>query len=166
MPVEVSDIRLYKAGTGLGGPPGAEVACGTVGDFWPSYTDGSTPPPPLFSYRCLYVANTSSQTALDCRVYLTLPPPPNNVDFINLMGADPNPASAAGASVTVASETTAPPGVALSYPPYADPTGLAIGDLPAGHRRAVWFRRTTGIGGSPTLLTGPSVCVGFTTEGP
>jgi hypothetical protein len=45
-----------------------------------------------------------------------------------------------GTEQTIANETTAPTSVTFSAPSTAG-TGLALGDIPAGQRRAIWLRR-------------------------
>lgn len=89
-------------------------------------------------YRAIYVHNAhASLTMLSARVYIPTNTPSTDDTFDVAVGT----AAINGTEQSVANEDTAPTGVSWSAPStYA--AGLALGDIPAGQHKAIWFRRT------------------------
>lgn len=89
-------------------------------------------------YRCIYVRNGhATLTWMNVRLWITMNTPSN--DDTIAVGLDPAALNANAASV--ANENTAPTGVTFTSP-VDKATGLSLGNIPPGGRRAVWFRRT------------------------
>lgn len=89
-------------------------------------------------YRAIYVHNNhGTLTALNSRVYITTNTPSTDTVFDVAVGT----AAINATEQTVADENTAPTGVTWgNNSTYA--TGYALGDIPAGQSKAIWFRRT------------------------
>jgi hypothetical protein len=95
------------------------------------------------NFRCLFIHNTNATiTYINPVVWLT---DKAGGGAGMAIGIDPTAASAAGSpadqALTIATETTAPAGVAFSAPT-TKATGLALGNLAPGQVRAIWVRRT------------------------
>jgi hypothetical protein len=97
----------------------------------------------VVEYRCIFAANLHPTLTWQ-NVKVWLPTEVAGGASIHI-GIDPTPASAinsAGAqAVTVATERTAPAGVAFSNPG-TKAAGLTLGDIAPSQCRAIWFRRT------------------------
>ncbi len=111
-------------------------------------------------YRCVFVMNNSAQTAYGVTVWV------NNQTSggaTAAIGVDPTGISdyeeSDAQAVQVATETDAPAGVAFSAPT-SKATGILVGDVPAGHCFAVWYRRTAANNGAKDL-DGFQLGVGF-----
>lgn len=93
-------------------------------------------------YRCIFVYNSSSLTLYNLVVWISASTP-SGADIA--IGVDPTPASVLNSStpqaVDVANEDTAPSGVTFSAPT-TKATGVVMGDIPGGHCRALWLKRT------------------------
>ena len=113
----------------------------------------------VVDYRCVLVHNTNAANALQAAVaYLSA----ETAGGANIaIGVDPTAASAAGASaaqaLTIASETTAPAGVAFSSPTTAA-GGITLGNIPAGSVRAIWVRRTA-TNSAPMSVDGVTIAI-------
>jgi hypothetical protein len=90
-------------------------------------------------YRCVYVKNNhGSLTLYGATVWLSANTPSTDTTVDIGLGT----AAINATEQTVGNESTAPSGVSFSAPASYG-AGLAIGDIPAGHYKAVWIRRTT-----------------------
>lgn len=96
-------------------------------------------------YRCIYVHNAhASLTMQNSKVYITTNTPSTDTVFDVAVGTAAINATEQG---PVANEDTAPTGVSWGQAStYA--TGYALGDIPFGQHKAIWFRRTVTAGAS------------------
>lgn len=93
-------------------------------------------------YRVIYFHNgNASLTAQNSRVYITSNTPSTDTTFDIGVGS----AAINGTEQTIANEDTAPTSVTFSAPTTYS-AGLALGDIPAGQHKAIWFRRTVTAG--------------------
>jgi hypothetical protein len=95
-------------------------------------------------YRAIYVHNAhASLTMQNSKVYITTNTPSTDTVFDVAVGT----AAINATEQTVANEDTAPTGVTWGQnSTYA--TGYALGDIPFGQHKAIWFRRTVTAGAS------------------
>ena len=108
-------------------------------------------------YRCIFVHNNNaSNTYESVVVYLSAEVGGGAVVAV---GADTTAESAIGSgsaqALTVANENTAPSGVSFSSPTTSG-TGVALGDIPPGHCKAFWVRRTAA---NTAALSGDGVTI-------
>ncbi len=94
-------------------------------------------------YRCLFVQNNhATLTAIGVTAWLYSQ---ISGGATVSLGVDPTAASAKGATsiqaATSATQLTAPAGVSFSTAASSG-TAIALGDIPAGHVRALWIKRT------------------------
>lgn len=156
MPIAGTDLLLKFSVAAAAGNTTAGTANGSLGDqiSTTQITDNSlhnlfdvvTGDENLASeseYRCFFVHNNhATLTALNVRAYLL-----SEVSggAILAIGVDTTAESAIGSgsaqALTVADENTAPAGVAFSSPTTSG-TAIVLGDIPPGHCRAIWVRRT------------------------
>lgn len=89
-------------------------------------------------HRCFYVVNLTGRMVGGVVVFVAVPTVLADTEFD--IGLDP---AAVGSDSTtlISTEGEAPAGVTFSRPTTVG-TGLVIGDIPAGSRKAVWVRRT------------------------
>lgn len=94
-------------------------------------------------YRCIYVENFGDQTLQSAVLWIDALS--SNADVDEAVGLD---AAAVGSdsSTTIANENTAPGGVTFTAGTAIDTKaeGLAIGNIPASSKKAIWLRRTVG----------------------
>lgn len=158
MSVLLTDIHVrYSIPTGVAGNSLPQLVPDNSFGKWVSQTDWlGTTIHDLFSfqtaaqnngalsdYRCVFVYNASGTDTLhQVEVWLSGQTPNGALVAI---GADPTAASAVNAgtaqAVTVANANTAPAGVAFTSPVTSD-VAVNLGDIPAGHCKALWVRRT------------------------
>lgn len=94
-------------------------------------------------YRCIYVKNThGSLTYQGAKVWIQANTPSADTTVDIGLGTT---AVGTGNEQTVADEQTAPSGVTFSAAAN-EGAALSIGDIPAGHHKAVWIRRTVTAG--------------------
>ena len=90
-------------------------------------------------YRCFYVLNNHGTLTLQsAKVWIQANTPGGDTDIEIGLGTT---AVGTGNEQTVANESTAPSGVTFSSAAN-EGAALSIGDIPAGHRKAVWVKRT------------------------
>ena len=90
-------------------------------------------------YRAIYFHNgNGSLTAQNSRVYITTNTPSTDTVIAIAVGT----AAINGTEQTIANEDTAPTGVTWSTTAVDYASGLALGDIPFGQHKAIWFRRT------------------------
>lgn len=154
MPITSTDIQYRLSGgaansnplTSLGGVkssvqvgsnffddvPSAEAAAGSV------------------EYRCFYIHNAhATESYLDpCKVWISANTPSATTNIEIGLGTSGLNAT----EQTVASETTAPVGVAFSSPA-SFAAGLSLGTIPAGQHYAIWVKRTVNAGTSAVVDT-------------
>ena len=93
-------------------------------------------------YRCVYVHNAHASLTLTSAVaYITSNTPSTDTSFEIGVGA----AAVNATETAVANEGTAPAGVTFSAPSSLG-AALALGDIPAGQHRAIWFKRIVNAG--------------------
>jgi len=89
-------------------------------------------------YRAIYVHNAhASLTMLNARLYITANTPSTDDTISIAIGT----AAINGTEQTIADENTAPTGVTWSTAAIDYASGLALGDIPFGQHKAIWFRR-------------------------
>jgi hypothetical protein len=91
----------------------------------------------LTEYRCIYVRNGGSSTAIGARIWVSSDTTSSTTAIAIALGGEGN----GGTAETVGSETTAPTGESFSSPSTAG-TGLSLGNLAASEFFPVWIRRT------------------------
>lgn len=143
MPIASSDIIYRLSGGAANSDPNA-----ALGGAKSSTAVSSTPANNIFDdvssaesvagdteYRCIYVHNNHGTLTLqNARVFI----PTNTTGNRIAVGAGTSAIN--GTEQTVANEGAAPTSVTFSQPTnYAG--GVALGDIPAGQHKAVWFRR-------------------------
>lgn len=101
-------------------------------------------------YRCLYVHNASAiDTATNAYAWITSNTPSGSTKIDIGLGS-----SAVGAAEPiVANEGAAPAGVTFSAAATKG-AGLALGSIPPGQSRAIWYRRTV-TGGAAAVASDP-----------
>lgn len=94
-------------------------------------------------YRCLFVHNNNASNTLENAVVYLSAEVSGGAGIA--VGADTTAesiiSSGSTQAITVANELTAPGGVTFSSPTTAG-TGVALGNIPVGHCKAFWVRRT------------------------
>lgn len=107
-------------------------------------------------YRCVYVYNNGTTTALGAKIWLQANTPSADTTIAIALGGEGKNATAE----TVADEGTAPVGESFSSP--ADSaSGLSLGDMAAGDRYPVWIRRTVSAGAAATASDTFTLRVGY-----
>lgn len=150
MPIVSTDIQSRLSGgtantapaSSLGGAiSNTAIVDATVGNLFPEVNEDQTTSG-ITLYRCFYIRNGhASLTYKNATVFIqTQTPSPDTSVEIGLGTSAVN-----GTEQTVANGTTAPTGVTFSAP--ADkPSGLVIGDIPAGQHKAVWVKLVVNAG--------------------
>ncbi|MFG1659075.1 hypothetical protein ACGFIY_21335 [Micromonospora chersina] len=158
MAITSTDIKLKlsttagSAGNSNAGTVGASLGkyvsttevVGTQNDLFPDIT-GAENAGSQVDYACVFVHNAHATLTLQqAKVYLSAEAAGGASIAI---GVDPTAASAVGSAsaqaVTIASDTTAPAGVAFSSPTTTG-AALSLGDIGPGQVKAFWVRRTAG----------------------
>lgn len=157
MPIVESDLKwklsttAASAGNTTAGTPGGslggyvsttELASGALHALFDA-VGGTENAAGRVEYRCVFVHNAHpTNTLYGARVWLEAEVAGGAVAAISV---DSSPAVPVGLSSvqakSVAGETTAPSAQTFTAPTLGS-AGLDLGDLPAGHVRAVWVRRT------------------------
>lgn len=111
-------------------------------------------------YRCIFVHNNNASNTLENAVVYLSAETAGGASIA--VGADPTAESAIGSgstqAVTVATETDAPAGVTFSSPTTVG-AGVALGNIPVGHCKAFWVRRTAA---NSAALSGDGVTIAVT----
>lgn len=93
-------------------------------------------------YRCGYVHNAhASLTLQNAHVWLSA----NTPSITTTVDIGLGTSALNGTEQTVANEKTAPSGVTFSAAA-TEATAIALGDIPPGQGRAIWFRRSANAG--------------------
>lgn len=151
-----SDVvyRLTTGSAGAAGNASAGTPAASLGKFVSTTTVSAGGPfddisdgenrGSVTDYRCIAVVNTHpTDTITNAKVWVISQVTGGATVTLAI---DPTPASAIGSATAqaqvIATETTAPAGIASWAAPTGDSTGLLLGDLPAGYCRMVWIKRT------------------------
>jgi hypothetical protein len=110
-------------------------------------------------YRCIYVENNGDQTLQNAVLWIATLSANSDVD--EAVGLDPA-AIGSDSTTTIANENTAPAGVTFTQGTAIDSKaeGLAIGNIPAGSKKAFWIKRIVSAGAAAASWT-----PGFRVEG-
>jgi hypothetical protein len=92
-------------------------------------------------YRCIYVANTGTTTALGAKLWIQSNTPNSDNQIAIALGGE----GLNGTAETVANESTAPSGESFSEPSN-EGAALSLGDLAQNDEYPVWVRRTINAG--------------------
>ena len=138
MAVTPSDLKLFKTSNNLGGAITATQASG--GNVYDAFTGDETAAGTT-EYACVYVQNDSAQTAFSVGVYVNSETSHAGANAAIGLGSS----AVNGTEQTVANKNAAPAGVSFSEA-NGDANALSIGDIPAGHHKAVWIRMVIGAG--------------------
>lgn len=156
MAIVSSDIKIkYSVKTGSAGNSTAGTASGSLGKYISTSEITSASASNVFDtitgdenaasdveYRCVFVHNSHATLTWQSPVVWLTDPAGGATSAISI---DTTAASAIGSSSAqakeVADESTAPATQTFTSPSTKG-TGLALGDLPPGQCRAVWWRRT------------------------
>lgn len=108
-------------------------------------------------YRCFYVHNANGSTTLTSAVaWIASDTISADTDLAIAVGT----AAVNGTEQTIANENTAPTGVTWSNVAIDRPSGLPLGNLPAGQHKAVWLRRIVTTGSVPQVGDTAQIAVG------
>lgn len=133
MAVTAADLKLFKSANNFGGAITATEVSGTnvFGTFSGAETaTGRT------EFACIYVRNTSGQTAFGAKVWISAETSHGSVNAQMALGNS----AINGTETATAGETTAP-APALTFVEAAnEASALSIGDLAAGAHKAIWIR--------------------------
>jgi hypothetical protein len=92
-------------------------------------------------YRCVYVANVGTTTALTAVIWIQANTPSGDTTIAIALGGE----GVNGTAETVGDENTAPSGESFSSPSSAG-SGLSLGGLAQNDEYPVWIRRTVTAG--------------------
>lgn len=143
MPIVSSDIKYRLSGGSSNTDPNASLGGAESSTDAPAGTFDTVSSAEATTgdveYRCVYVRNTHGTLTLqDAKVWIQANTPGGDTDVEIGLGTT---AVGTGNEQTVANESTAPSGVTFSAAA-SEGAALAIGDIPAGHHKAVWIKRT------------------------
>jgi hypothetical protein len=110
-------------------------------------------------YRCVYVSNVHGSLTLIGAVAWLLT---NTASTDTTIDIGIGTSALNATEQTIANKLTAPSGVTFG-PAASKGAGLALGDIPAGGSRAVWFRRTVNAGAAASNDTATPRVEGSTT---
>lgn len=120
----------------------SQIAAGNINNLFDNIS-GSENSASQSDYRCVFVHNSHATLTLLAAVAWIAAEVPGGADCS--IGVDPTPAGPIGQvtsqAVAIGNETTAPAGVTFSSPTTKS-AGVVLGDIPAGHCRALWIKRT------------------------
>lgn len=125
------------AGASLGGSKSSVPASASLFDS----VSGAEAVAGDVEYRCIYVHNAGASPMNNAVAWLTANTPSASTDMAIGLGSS----AANGTEQTVTNESTAPAGVTFAAAA-SKATGLALGTIPAGQHRAIWYRRTVSAG--------------------
>ncbi|MBN4063472.1 hypothetical protein JYT79_01690 [Cardiobacterium sp. AH-315-I02] len=145
MPIIAADITFQLSGGGVNADPsaalGGAISSTAIVDAALHNLFDVVSGDESFSgdaeYRCLYVKNThATLTYQNAKIWVETET--TSADSDELIGLGSSAVN--GLEQTVVDESTAPTGVAFTQS-NLEAGALAIGDIPAGHHKAVWMRR-------------------------
>lgn len=146
MPIQSTDIVLRLSGgasnavpaASLGGAKSSVVAGANIFDG----VTGTEAAAGDIEYRCAYAHNAHATLSLDNAVaWLTANTPSASTDIALGLGSS----ALNGTEQAVGDEQAAPAGVTFSAAA-SKAAGIALGSIPAGQSRAIWYRRTINAG--------------------
>lgn len=139
-------VELLRAGAaGLGGAVSSVPSGVGLFDDVPAVESG----PGRTEYRCEYVKNNTAKTIKGAILWLSANTPSPGTEINAGLGTS----GINGTEQTVVNETTAPTGVTFKLAG-TKATGVALGDIPAGGRVAVWYRRVVAAGTAAAQVDG------------
>jgi hypothetical protein len=147
MAIVAGDIKYRLSGGGsntdpaasLGGAESSTDAGSTIFDNVSSVEGAAGD----VEYRCVYVKNThGSLTYQGAKIWIQANTPSADTTVDIGLGTT---AVGTGNEQTIVDEQTAPSGVTFAAAAN-EGAALSIGDIPAGHHKAVWIRRTVTAG--------------------
>lgn len=147
MPIVASDIKYRLSGGASNTDPnaslgGAESSTDAGSGIFDNVSSAEGTAGDI-EYRCVYVKNThGTLTYQGAKVWVQANTPSADTTVDIGLGTT---AVGTGNEQTVADEQTAPSGVTFSAAAN-EGAALSIGDIPAGHHKAVWIRRTVTAG--------------------
>ena len=133
MAVTPTDLKLFKSASNFGGAISATEVSGSnvFGTF-----SGAETAAGRTEFACLYVRNTSGQTAFGVKVWINAETVHGSVNAQIALGN-----AAINASETATANETTAPAPALTFTEAAnEAAALNIGDLAANAFKAVWIR--------------------------
>lgn len=141
MPIISSDIKYRLSGGASNSDPLLSLGGAKSSFDATNYFDDVTSVEAVagdVEYRCIYIHNNhGTLTMLGTRVWIQTQTPSADTDVAIGLGTS----AVNGVEPVAADENTAPAGVTFSQPA-SFAGGLVIGDIPPGHHKAVWVRRT------------------------
>lgn len=142
--------------TSLGGVKSSEVMPATVDALFDPVTAAQALAGSI-EYRCVYLHNANASDLMTAvRLWLNSNPSGGTAMAVGIGAAAVNATEA-----VIANESVAPAGVSFGTPANAG-AGLALGNIPAGQHKAIWFRRTVTAGATNT--TSAPVSLGLDCE--
>lgn len=139
MPVQTADIQLYRAGAASLGGAASQVVVSLASLFDPVTAPESAVGD--VEYRCAYLGNDSAQTWNSVFAWLSANTPSISTQIDIGLGS----AAINGIEQTIGDEGTPPANVAF-IAAGSKGAGLAVGAMPGGARRSIWFKRTIATG--------------------
>ena len=138
MAVTPSDLGIFTTSSNLGGAITGTDASGSV--VFDPFTGDETSAG-ITENACIYVKNSSGQTAIASKVYVNSETSHAGVNATIGLGTS----AVNGTEQTIGSKTSSPSSVTFSEANGAG-NALSIGDIPAGQHKAVWIRFAVGAG--------------------
>lgn len=153
MPIQPAEIQFRRAGAaGLGGAKSTTAVDPAA--IFPTVTNAEHAAG-ITRYRCFYVNNGHASLTLDSALAWLKANTPYGASVMSLgLGTS----AVGGTEQTIATETTAPAGVAFVAAASAA-AGIALGPLPPGQHRAVWARLAITAGPAPGATYNDSAIV-------
>ena len=134
------EFRQSSATGSLGGAMSASAVPTTLNGFFDIVSSAEASAGDT-EYRCLYVANTGTTTALSAKLWIQS----NTANADNQIAIALGGEGVNGTAETVANENTAPSGESFSEPSN-EGAALSLGDLAQNDEYPVWVRRTVNAG--------------------
>lgn len=144
MPIVANDIEYRLSGGAANADPAASLGGAKSSTVYSSNTLFDDVPstesvPGDIEYRCLYVHNNHGTLTLENAVLWLLT---NTTSADTIIEVAVGNSAVNGTESAIANENTAP-SPALTFTAAAtEGAAIALGNIPAGQHRAVWFRRT------------------------
>lgn len=143
MPISSSDIKYRLSGGSSNSDPNASLGGAMSSTAVPAGGFDTVSSTEAGSgdteYRCIYVLNDHATLTLQsAKAWIQANTPGGDTDVEIGLGTT---AVGTGNEQTVANESTAPSGVTFSAAAN-EGAALSIGDIPPGHRKAIWMKRT------------------------
>ena len=153
MPIQPAEMQFRRAGaSGLGGAKSATAVDPAA--LFPLVSNAEHASG-ITRYRCFYVNNGNASLTLDSALAWLKANTPYSATVMSLgLGTS----GVGGVEQTIATETTAPVGVAFVAAATAG-AGIALGNLAPGQHRALWARLVVSPGPAPSNQIADSAIV-------